>query len=95
MTPELMITLGYLIAKRSRKGVKWCRKKGIGAIVREVGHYEREMGANVVPITENVPTDPRLKAYVENRDAAHAILRRVCLSCPMEGKCSVGRSYAA
>ena len=58
MTPELMIVLASLIAKKDRKGPKWCRKKGIGAIRREIGLHHSE---NVVPRRQRGPEDCQLR----------------------------------
>jgi len=92
MTPELMIALADIPAKRKRKGKRWCRKKGIGAITRELG-YSEYLGANVVPITDNTPLDPRVREFAEMREGAHAIVRAVCRNCPTP--CRLGREKVA
>jgi hypothetical protein len=89
MTPELMIVIAHVVAKRRRKGKGWCKKKGIGAIVKELGP---KRDAKVVSIS---PAEPGLLAihdYAQAQQAAHSILKKVCHSCPFEGRCSVGRA---
>ena len=39
MTPDLMILIASLTTKKKRKGRKWCKRKGIGAIRREIGSF--------------------------------------------------------
>lgn len=84
MTPELMIVMAGLYAQRDRKGKRWCREKGIGAIRKAIGPE------NVEPISTSIV--PRVREYEENRRQAAGILVTACKVC---ARCPLGREQAA
>lgn len=72
ITPELLITLAFVEAKRLKQNnAAWCRKYFVGKARRLLG---RELPENVLPISSKA-------AYFEPQRDAQAALKAVCVRC--------------
>lgn len=78
ITPELLIVLASLEARREDRGTEWCRKHGLGAVRRLV---ERKLPAHVI-------AHPATATYPAAQDTAISLLGAVCRACR---GCKMGR----
>lgn len=79
----LFIILARLEELRERRGVAWCRDKGVGPIRARIGRL-LPPGVVELPASRN----PDLVAYVRAQEVAQRVLRAACVAC---GGCELAK----
>jgi hypothetical protein len=77
--PALLILLAAYSVRRDRKGAKWCRRDGIGAVRAMLG----------APLPDGVPEVPAIREYREAQRGAIEILEHHCRIC---GRCDLANA---
>jgi hypothetical protein len=72
-SPELLILLAAIEARRDHKGADWCRRHGIGA--------QRAILANCNVLPLSAGRSPEMLAYLESRRRAADVLAATCAVC--------------